>query len=910
MTPDLDQNLSLKASLEDKVTPALQKIKQGVRSTRDALNELVQSATSTEGGVSRAAEGMASKTSRATERLQKDLKETGGAFGELSKEATTSSQEIGQALQESLYSRKAEQKLKELDKELGGLKGTLEGLASTSRPTSTKARRVQAIGKDTLNKQVIPAFQELHATLDEYPDVLREINLLEGDRMGGMKRFGDTLQGVSDRVSGFGDTLNRWKLGIEDFAAAITSGAIAIEGLKLRELQSGAGRTGGLRAFRATANLAPDINFETKAPSEVWQDAYMTLLDISKQAHQTFPYLLGQMVELEKLTGLSSEQFARLNVKMVELGNVKTDAWRDLGNEIHTFAVSSRASVEELAAALENAADSMVLFSRESRKAYAESMLAATAAKKELGLEPTSVVDKQQALQTYEGISQAIGLLNKGHVDFNLQAALNEGRIDEALAALDQAAQNFAVEALKNQQFGTINGKTAGFNTPQARTPVQQQFGLIYTPDELAKLAAAAERGQTPQGVLRDVRAGAAGQDPKAALDALRGTLPELVEQFKSTYEAGGFILGNQQLNALESIFKPGVDYAALTVSKLAEMDRKADNYYSAAISFFLLGQNFMSAIGAIAGEIPLVGGLIQKLVTNPLGQLLGAGIVGHQISNLTGGEGITGFVANNALSPENVYAASRSVGMSEGKAEGMAAMRVGMDQIFNRTEATPANARPDADVRTLPTMQDIVGPPPELSFLDKMFEKNKDRKARERQEELYNTFAPPVQTTAPQVPSTVPLSGIDKQQADYETMFGGWKNSPYDSQRETYKTAMDTFETMKKPDPGFYGEFDPATHTVAPIPAFDGQGDMPSASATPLFDSSVVNEAALGQTGNTDTKIEQNTSEISGGIKTLTTVVKTAFDMFMEKYNAQQGTGSGGAASATDAETKRALSE
>ena len=55
MTPDLDQNLSLKANLQDKVTPVLARIRKGVRHTREAFSEMMSDSKQSGEGVSQAA---------------------------------------------------------------------------------------------------------------------------------------------------------------------------------------------------------------------------------------------------------------------------------------------------------------------------------------------------------------------------------------------------------------------------------------------------------------------------------------------------------------------------------------------------------------------------------------------------------------------------------------------------------------------------------------------------------------------------------------------------------------------------------------------------------------------------------------------------------------------------------------
>ena len=642
MTPDLDQNLSLKASLEDKISPALGKIKQGVRDTRSALEQLVQATNTAESGIGRNADGMANKTSNATDRLQSDLKRAGGAFGDLGREAVENSEKVGNALKDALFTRDSSAKLKELDQGLKGLKSSLEGMASTSRPMNAKARRLQVIGQDTLNRKVIPAFQELHGTLDDFPDVLQEISLLEGRRAEGLRSMGSHLDGVNSRVSGFGETVDRIKFGIEDFLGGIMSGFAAIHGLKLREFQIESGRTGGARAFRSTEDTAAQINLATRAPMSVWKDAHTTLLDISKVAESTYPMLLDQMVNLSKTTGLATEEFANLYTQMSEIGQLRGDKWVDLSEKISYFATTSRASIEELADILKEAAGEMTRFSRESRAAYANAALANAAASADIGLGAGKAGEiYQNILDNPEVAARVQGLVGGGLNVFN--AAMDPTQHQKLMAEVYEGAMR--------------QGKNFGIDTYLGRQAFNQVYaGTGVDADTAAKITNFAEennltgRGQFSNFMMSEYNVPQDQQSARAKELAklIRGTVPEQFEQAKSFMETAGFELGKHQMTAMEAFMGPGLDWAEKTALTLYDLNKASQDFFAKALVYLSLGQNVMSLLK----KLPLIGGLMGKLgLGGAIGGALGAAGLAYGIHKVTSrGEEKKGLLSSSEV--------------------------------------------------------------------------------------------------------------------------------------------------------------------------------------------------------------------------------------------------------------------
>ena len=76
----LDQNLSLKASMQDKVTPVLGKIKRYLNDTRKAFRGMTSESTQAESGVTGATGKMAQEVEEDLGRVRSGLENTGKSF--------------------------------------------------------------------------------------------------------------------------------------------------------------------------------------------------------------------------------------------------------------------------------------------------------------------------------------------------------------------------------------------------------------------------------------------------------------------------------------------------------------------------------------------------------------------------------------------------------------------------------------------------------------------------------------------------------------------------------------------------------------------------------------------------------------------------------------------------------------
>lgn len=627
-TPDLDQTLSLQAKMDDKITPALQKIDKGLKTTQQALRELEASLTQASEKVGGGAENMADRSNRATERLQEDLRKTGGAFQELGSTAKQSSEEVGGAIRNALYTKGSAQRLQELDKELGSLKNSLEGMANTNRGSSIRARKMQAIGQDTLNKRVIPAFQELHATLDQYPETLQEITGAEQERMGTMNR---TLKGVSDRVSGFGDRIKAIGLGVEDFVAGIVTGVTGAAGMKLRGIQVGAARIGGAGAYQEGGLLVPDIMRASQASEDVWGDAYETLLDTSKVAHEMYPYMLSQMTNLSKVTGIATGYFAEMAVQMTEIAHLDTGKWNELSQKIHTFAVESRAGVQELSNVLSEAVDKMTRYNREQRAAYANAALAGAAAGADIGLGAQAGATLIEGIQNDPQWMARIQGLAGGDVRGDV---MDPTKHLDLLARTYGGAGQFAMDRNMNmadpiarQAFNAIAGGPGMDADAVAKITEVMQDNNLRTQKEFREWFRQ----------YQDMASGDQSDDYRKALGAIRGSAGEQFERQRAILESAGMEIGNQTIKAVEAGMEPTIAMTAKIVDSLSRIDRNSEQFWSKGIAFFSIGMNLVKALESVTSLIPGMGWL-SKALSTPAGTVVGAAIGANVIGGAVAG--------------------------------------------------------------------------------------------------------------------------------------------------------------------------------------------------------------------------------------------------------------------------------
>lgn len=531
MGPDLDQNLSLKASLHDKVSPVLAKIRRGVKTTREAFSEMVSSGKKTGDEVGQATSEMETKVVQDLSKIQDGLKATSGAFDEFSGTAKEGSGKVGKAIQDAVYTKGAEDRLEDLDKDLGKLDKTFKGMATKQRGVSGKARSVAATSSDNINKKVIPAFQELHATLDDYPETLEEINRLEQDRMRNLEEGQGWLSRVSDRVSGAGEGLkaasDELKFGLRDMAGLVAGGTLGVTGSRVQEFQTGAAQVAGVGAFEDTPGMLRDATMQARTTMEVIEPFAMSMMELQSVSVEVMPSLIADFVNLSKATGDSGDEIASLHDKLVNLSSIKGEDFLDLYDNMKYFQESTRATWDDMHGVIAQTSTTMLDFSEDARSAYAKSALAAGAAAKNMGLAATTPEALiENLLDNPQMMAKMQGLVGQG---VDLPGLIAAGKRDEAFDEITKAIQR-QFEGINLQDYAQrqyVSELTSGFGLDMNEIRLMRQGERMTGEGE----------GGTAAEMAAEAAVGAEGTIETVAL-AVRGTAAEEAEQLTGVLQS------------------------------------------------------------------------------------------------------------------------------------------------------------------------------------------------------------------------------------------------------------------------------------------------------------------------------------------------------------------------------------
>lgn len=523
----LDQNLSMKATMKDGVTPVLGRIERFLNDTREAFRNLVGKSTEAGETISDSTSRMTGRVTEDLQKVQSQLGQTGKGFVGLGERATQGSQQVGQALQDALYTKRANEKLGELDKDLGSLGDTFDGMAARQRTVSGSSKSLQSKTKDNINKKVIPAFQELHGTLDKYPDTLEEINQLEQDRTkyltdqeGVLGRVSGRLDEAASRLGAAGESI---KFGLQDVATAITGGALGATGLQVQDIQSQAARVTGIENFAMAPKYLEDATRTAKTTMSVLEPIYIQMLELRSVAGDAMDDVSRDIVNVSKATGFATDEVGMLYDKLVNVAGIRGEGFLEVYDNIKFFAEGSRASLEEINQVMQSATDEMLIFTGEARKAYTESTAAAAAAARNMNLDAgtpqqimSQLLDSPEMLTALQGMATSVG------IDANLRQLVSEGKTAEVM--------DVYAEVGRRRFEGLSTSDT------MARYQIQGTGMGLYDADTVAKIRAgtlmAEERGLETSAVALQAQAGegAAGKTMEAAL-AVRGTQVEEMEQ-------------------------------------------------------------------------------------------------------------------------------------------------------------------------------------------------------------------------------------------------------------------------------------------------------------------------------------------------------------------------------------------
>jgi hypothetical protein len=502
-------------------------------------------------------------------------------------------------------------------------------MASRQRSISGKARTISAVTRDSLNKNVIPAFQELHATLDAYPDTLDKINRIEKNRlnmlndMDGGGRGGGILAGVAERSGGGGGMDGAIKgLGfvVDNLASAITTTALGTAGVNMQERKANAARIGGADMYDKARYMLEDAADVGQTSMENVEPIVNTLIELRGVTEANIGELAGDFYNMAQAGMAAGDQIAVLYDRMQRLGGVKGEEFTILADKVKWFAEESTLSSQEMFQVLEKAAEGMTMFSGEAAKAYRETSLAAAAAAANMGVSADfgqTTADK--LMNSTELMSRAQGLVNASGQNINIQALVSGGKIGELQDALFKAIIS---------KYGELD-----LTNPNARQMYNTIAGGILSPEEFMNMQSARKSG----GITGETSA----VKMKEKSDILApGAVSETVEKARGT-----FMGAMEKLGGLGSrlLARPGEKMMDTFGGGANWVAGKGDEGVDRVIAFDDAHEEKLSRGVAVVGGISTA-----NLGMNTLGA--GANALGMgRTAGVLSGEGALGTVARGA---------------------------------------------------------------------------------------------------------------------------------------------------------------------------------------------------------------------------------------------------------------------
>jgi chaperonin cofactor prefoldin len=602
VTPDLDQTLSLKAQLKDSVSPQLRKIQELARSTRAKFEEAVQAFSSGGEQMGSSTQKAADQVEQSSAKIKQGLTEVAQTFESTGEAAKTNSSKIGKAVEDALYTKGASSRIDELEKDLGVLNKTFQSMAASQKTVSGKARTMQAVAHDSLHKKVIPAFQELNATLNDYPETLEEINKLEQDRLKYLEKGEGLLSKVKDRVKGVESAVNTIQLGVQDAVAAGTTGVVGSVGMEVQEQQRGAARIAGADYFKTLPQTLAEVSREAETTIDNVQPITEAIMELRSAPRETLGPLVKEIYNIEKASGLAGAEVAQLYDHMARLGGIKGEDMTVLMDQVKYFAEESVASTDEMFQTLQRAGDQISLFSGEARQAFAQASLAAAASSANMGLGVSGAADLQDRLiNDPTAMARAQGFLNAAGIDKDLQGLYSAGKQDEAFEAMAQAMR---------QQFQGVD-----FANAVQRQAVSAQAGPLFDVDTIAKIVQNAtltgeKTGGTAPELAAQAKEKARGKMAETA-EVTRATFVEELEKAGGATQQGLLESGRKTVEA----FSTATDKATEAISKFTDtfnmLDEKLGGKLStgvAAGTTVMAARTGMRALGAGVQQTGLPG--------------------------------------------------------------------------------------------------------------------------------------------------------------------------------------------------------------------------------------------------------------------------------------------------------------
>ena len=611
----LDQTMRLRAALEDEVTPNLDKIERRAKATSAAMKGMADEVEQVGESLGTSTSEAADKSVAGLNRIADTARSVRETYQEFGQGVTQSSHKIAQAVEDSLYTGKAESRMQDVTKDMGRLDKTMRGMADTQKSVSSRARRITNTARDTLNKKVIPSFQELHGTLDDYPDTLEDITQAEQDRLEVLEKSEGVLKRVTERVSEFSEKAKGVYFGAKDAAGIIAGSAVGLVGREVQQQQKGVAEIVGTGQWEQIPLMLEEANIAAKTSMGNIEGIVGSIAELQSANMDTLPELAKDMYAIQKVTGLAGEEMVVLHDQMARIAGIKGD---DISHMIDMVAVSaqqSTGSMKDMLGVLESATEAMMHLGDESRKAFAASSMAAAAQTANMGVGANFALDlRERLLDDPSLFNQVQGQFTA--VGMDLQTAIQDPEL--LVKGFQDIAQNL---------YGGIDIDADAWQRELfKRTP---GVGNVLTAEEFRRF----QRGETITGtgagatVTPETMMRAEGTI-EAAEPIVRGTAEEQWEQ----------AMGRGQT----VLMRPGRALMEGAALALEEINKHGERSVNALLSIDTKLGGLLSKAGAagvgVAASIPLLKGLSAMIGGGGSGK---SGVLGlGGVSGMFGGGG------------------------------------------------------------------------------------------------------------------------------------------------------------------------------------------------------------------------------------------------------------------------------
>ena len=581
----MSQDFTFSAKLSDKVTPNLGKIEGKLRSVQSSLGSFIEKFKSGDGEISASSASMQGRVASDLGSLDKALRTSAEEFNSLEKKATVSAKHIAEAVQDSLYGKGAEERIDALDRDLGKLNKTFGSMASRQKAVTGRARTLTNTTRDSLNRRIIPAFQDLHATLDEYPDTLEEINKLESERYDILEKQPGLLNKVKDSMSGLGEKAKDIKFGLDDALATITTGFIGHVGLQVQEQQRNFAKLGGMGGVSSLPRTLQEATLKGKAPIEEIAPILQAMRQLRSVAQEDMPDVAAEFFNLSKALQMTGEELVHFHDRMTRVQGINDNQFRGLLDAVAGIAQESTATEEELMSVIQSLGPEMLAMTEEARVMYAKSAISAAAVARDSGLDMSTaqnirdrLVNDPQARIKMQGLFSSAGL---GNIDNYLDdpEALLEATQKAGRRAFNYSKRDIATNARVREQIANMS------------------MGMI-DPDILLRDLKTTGEGTGGAGGFNKEYDGILGK----IAGFVRGTTTEKMEQVHGVSESGVVMSGEKLISATGRVIGKIEEMATKGVKFFDKMDRKMGGHLSSGLAGGMVAKTAFGVSNAITG--------------------------------------------------------------------------------------------------------------------------------------------------------------------------------------------------------------------------------------------------------------------------------------------------------------------